>query len=231
MPRASPSPPSLTGLRSTIFMPAAAAAAEGRGHPGLRRRRRPRPRAGRRLHRRAQAFAAETGPSVRAAVRRPADHRRAGHARPGAGRGCTRRRASSSCRSAAAGCWPGSPPRSADARPDVRVIGVEAEGAAAMQASLVAGQPGRARRRAHHRRRHRREVAVGPHAGPRPGVLRRRRHRHRRGDRPGARAAARAGQAGRRAGRRRGPGRADGRQGRPATDRRWPCCRAATSTR
>ncbi len=78
---------------------------------------------------------------ARAPVRPPRHRRRAGHRRPGdpragAGRAHGGRRAR-----AAAGCWPGIALAVKSTRPDVRVVGVQAEGAAAFPASLAAGVP------------------------------------------------------------------------------------------
>ena len=117
-------------------------------------------------------------------------------------------------------------------RPDVRVVGVQAEGAAAYPALAGQRRPGEARVDEDDGRRHRGRAAratITFAAVPRP----RRRHPHRlRGVAlAGAAGAAGAGQDGRRAGRR---GRRRGDAGRPdARSRRprWRCCPAATSTR
>ena len=117
-------------------------------------------------------------------------------------------------------------------RPDVRVIGVQAEGAAAYPASLAAGQPGRARRRCRRWPTASRSACPGevPFATVRDlvdevvtvsedvAVAR-------------AAGAARAGQDGRRAGRRGRRRRDAGRPGALRARRRSRCCPAATSTR
>ena len=133
---------------------------------------------------------------------RPRRHRgRAGH-RPG-WRSSSRRPTSRPCwcRPAAAGCWPGSRSRSRPQRPDVRVVGVQAEGAAAYPASLAQGSPQPLDVDADDGRRHRGRAARRRHLrrGPRP----RRRDRHGLGGVAvaGAAGAAGAGQDGRRAGR------------------------------
>ena len=56
---------------------------------------------------------------------------------------------------AAAGCWRASPLAVKSIRPDVRVVGVQAEGAAAYPASLAAGRPGAAGADVDDGRRHR----------------------------------------------------------------------------
>ena len=79
---------------------------------------------------------------------RPPRHRgRAGHGRPGDPRAVPGRRHRSWSAPAAAGCWPGIATAVKAKRPDVRVIGVQAETAAAYPPSLVAGRPGAARPR------------------------------------------------------------------------------------
>ena len=133
---------------------------------------------------------------------------------------------------AAAASWPASRPRSRRSRPDVRVVGVQAEGAAAYPASLAAGRAGAARRRWRRWPTASRSAARARcRSRPIQQLRRRRRHRQRGVAVPGAADAARAGQARRRAGRRRGRrrdarrparlrdagrGRALGRQRRPA---------------
>ena len=116
-------------------------------------------------------------------------------------------------------------------RPDIRIIGVQAEGAAAYPASLLAGRPDAAARMS--------TIADGIAVGC-PGDItfahvtqagRRGRDGHRRGHLARAAGAAGAGQAGGRAGRR---GRRGGAAGRPVRGRvpgRWRCSPAATSTR
>ena len=153
------------------------------------------------------------------------------------------------CRSAAAGWSPACAVALRALRPGVRVVGVEAEGAAAMTASLAAGAPVRLEPCETIADGIALKSPVGADPGPRRRAGRRGRHRDRRGDRPGPGAAARAVQGGGRAGRRgrpggpagrarrrhrTGPGRAVGRQRRPAparpADRARPVGRRAASS-
>ena len=180
---------------------------------------------------RAREFAAETG----AVLIHPFDHVDivAGAGQLPAWRSSSRRPTSRRCwsRPAAAACSPGSRSRSRTSRPDVRVVGVQAEGAAAFPASLAKGSPAALESM--------QTMADGIAVGlpgdvtfaRRPGV--RRRHRHRLGGVAvaGAAGAAGAGEDGGRAGRRgRGRGAARRADGVPRA-RPWRCSPAATSTR
>ena len=77
----------------------------------------------------------------RAALRRPAGDRRAGHHRAGDRRGGGPDLEAVVVPVGGGGLVSGIAAALASVRPEVRVIGVEAEGAAAMQASVAAGQP------------------------------------------------------------------------------------------
>ena len=86
--------------------------------------------------------------------------------------------------------------------PDVRIIGVQAAGAAAFPPSLAGRPAGAAAAVRHDRRRHRGRLPGRPDLRARQQAGRRGRHGHRRGHLPGPADAAGAGQAGGRAGRR-----------------------------
>ena len=122
---------SCSASSATVFMPEGAPIPKEkatRGYGADVRLPRPLPRRG-----------AGRGPAVRRRDRggadpplRPRRHRRRpGHLRARDPRAGARRRAPWWCRPAAAACWPASRSRSRRMRPDVRVVGVQAEGAAA----------------------------------------------------------------------------------------------------
>ena len=137
-------PAQLLGIQAKVYMPLGRAAAEGAGDPGVRRRGRVRrtARVDECLVARPGAGPSETG----AVLIHPFDH-------PDivAGQGTVGLEILEQCPDVATvaglhrrrrACSPASPPRCAALRPDVRVIGVQAEGAAAYPASLSRGRPG-----------------------------------------------------------------------------------------
>ena len=134
------------GIAATIFMPWASPLPKLRGDARLRRRGGARGHVDRRDAAAAAAeFAERDRRGAHPPLRPPRHRRRPGHARPRDPRAGSRRRRPSWCRSAAAGCSPASPAavkaRAAATGRTVRIIGVQAENAAAYPASLAAGDP------------------------------------------------------------------------------------------
>ena len=138
----------LLGIKATVFMPEGAPIPKEkatRGYGADVRLPRPLPRG--RAGRGAASSPSETG----AVLIHPFDHvdivAGQGTVGPGDPRAGARRRDGASCRPAAAGCSPGSRSRSRRCGPDVRVVGVQAEGAAAYPGVARGRAPGRRWRR------------------------------------------------------------------------------------
>ena len=124
-----------------VFVPADAPIAKAEAARGARRDRAHRRRRRRRLHRPRARARARGRPDVRAPVRRPRRRGRAGLARARAARGRRPTWRRSSSRSAAAG-WPaGIAIAVKSARPDVRVVGVQAAACAPYPQSFERGEP------------------------------------------------------------------------------------------
>ena len=215
-PRRSPPPRPPAASPCEVFVPtdapmAKVEAARGQGaivHVGGEQRRRvPGRRARARRDRRAR---------VRAPVRRPGDRRRPGLARARTARGRARTSPRSSIPVGGGGLCAGVALAIKDAKPDVKIVGVQAAACAPFPESMQAGEPIEAEVGADDRRRHRgqaprRDPARDPAHPPRRHG-RRRRGRDRRGDGAAARAL-QARRRGRGSGRRRRAARRPGRAG------------------
>ena len=123
----------------------------------------------------ARARAEEAGHGLRAPLRRPRRHRRAGHARSRAARGRARPREGRRAASAAAG-WPAASRFAIkSARPDVEIVGVQVDQRRGVPGVAAPRRARRRRPRADDRRRHRRQAPGRADAAARRALARRRR--------------------------------------------------------